>query len=390
MADSELAIALVGCGGMMGAHVRQGFQPLWEKGFRSFRIVACVDVNEAAAQKLADEIAAWQGTRPTVRGDVAALLAMDSVDAVDIVVPHHEHHTVAIACLEAGKHVLLEKPLAITLRAGRKILEAARRNKVVLSIAENYRRYPDQRAIRWAIRQGRIGQPQRVYWLDVFERRWYWGWRDHVELAGGGWTLDGGVHFADLMRYHVGEITEVTADMATFNPQRWRKVNEHEEPVTATIEDTTHALLRFENGAIGVWVEAITAPAKKIGTRVIYGTEGAIDLEAGLFLRGRDEPVSLKQLRDEFLASLTDDDREHLFPFGLMDGIAQEVHEFVVACQQGNLTVEVDGEEGYRSQAVCMAVYESATLRRPVKVARVMALKVEAYQHPINERWQIR
>jgi hypothetical protein len=53
------------------------------------------------------------------------------------------------------------------------------------------------------------------------------------------------------------------------------------------------------------------------------------------------------------------------------------------------LKVEVDGEEGYRSQAVCMAVYESAILRRPVKVARVMALKVEAYQRPFNERWQI-
>lgn len=390
MADSELAIALIGCGGMMGAHVRQGFQPLWEKGFRSFRIAACVDVNHEAAEAMANQIAEWQGMRPIVFQDVDALLASDSVDAVDIVVPHHEHHTVAVACLEAGKHVLLEKPLAITLRAGRRILEAARRNKLVLSIAENYRRYPDQRAIRWAIQQGCIGQPQRVYWLDVFERRWYWGWRDHGEFAGGGWTLDGGVHFADLMRYHVGEITEVTADMATFNPQRWRKVNEHEEPVTATIEDTTHALLRFENGAIGVWVEAITAPAKTIGKRVIYGTEGAMDLEAGLFLRGRDEPISRKQLRDEFLATLTDDERERLFPFGLMDGVAQEVHEFIVACLRDNPKVEVDGEEGYRSQAVCMAVYESATLHRPVKVARVMALKVEAYQRPFNERWQIR
>jgi predicted dehydrogenase len=112
-------------------------------------------------------------------------------------------------------------------------------------------------------------------------------------------------------------------------------------------------------------------------------------LEAGLFLRGRNEPIRREQLRDEFLASLNDDERERLFPFGLMDGIAQEIHEFVVACQQGNLKVEVDGEEGYRSQAVCMAVYESATLHRPVKVARVMALKVEAYQRPFNERWQI-
>lgn len=385
----SIGIALIGCGGMMGAHVRHGFQALWEKGFRPFRIVACVDVNETAAQKLADDIAAWQERRPTVLRDVGALLRMDSVDAVDIVVPHHEHHTVASACLEAGKHVLLEKPLAITLRAGRQIMEAAHRKGVVLSIAENYRRYPDQRAIRWAIQQGRIGQPQQVYWLDVTERRWYWGWRDHVELAGGGWTLDGGVHFADLMRYHVGEVVEVAAQMATFNPTRFRKVNEHEEPVTATIEDTTQALLRFDNGALGVWVETIAAPALKIGNRVVYGAEGALDLEAGLFVRGKDEPIPLSALREEFLAALSADERERLFPLGIMDGIAQEVHEFIVACLSGDPRVEVDGEEGYRSQAVCIAVYESATLRQPVSVAAVMALAVETYQHPLNERWHI-
>jgi predicted dehydrogenase len=67
---SELEVALIGCGGMMGVHVHQGFKPLWEKGFRPFRIVACVDVNENAAQKMADEIAQWQGTKPKVYSSV--------------------------------------------------------------------------------------------------------------------------------------------------------------------------------------------------------------------------------------------------------------------------------------------------------------------------------
>jgi len=387
---AEVSVALIGCGGMMEAHVRRGFRALWERGFQDFRIVACVDSNEMAAARMAESIAEWQGTRPSVYTCVDDFLAKEtSVHAVDISLPHYEHHTVAVACLEAGKHVLLEKPLAITLRAGRKIVEAAKRKGLVLSIAENYRRTPYHRAIRWAIRQGRIGEPQQVYWLDAFERRWYWGWRDHVELAGGGWTLDGGVHFADLMRYHVGEVTEVTAQMATFNPMRFRRRDEQEELIPATIEDTTHALLRFANGAVGVWVETISAPARKIGTHVIYGSEGAVDLDVGLFLRGRDEPVSLTELQEEFMASLSEEERERLFPWGLTDDIAQEVREFLIACAEGDPQVEVDGEEGYRSQGVCMAVYEAATLRQPISVTAVMALEVEAYQCSINERWQI-
>lgn len=385
-----LEIALIGCGGMMGVHVHRGFKQLWEKGFRPFRIVACVDVNEGAANRMADEIAQWQGLRPKVYTSVEDFLSREnSVNAVDISLPHHEHHTVAVACLESGKHVLIEKPLAITMRAGRKIIDAAKQRGLVLSVAENYRRSLQHRAINWAIKQGRIGEPRQVYWVDAFERLWYWGWRDHLEFAGGGWTLDGGVHFADLMRYHVGEVVEVAAQMASFNQKRIRKVDGNEEIVTATIEDTTQALLKFENGALGVWVEAITAPALKIGTRIIYGTEGAVDLDKGLFLRGRDEPVSFTQLGEEFLASLSDDEKERLFPLGLTDDIAQEVHEFVVACLADNPQVEIDGEEGYRSQAVCMAIYEAATLKQTISVADVMALRVEAYQRPINERWQI-
>ncbi|MCS7263465.1 MAG: Gfo/Idh/MocA family oxidoreductase [Armatimonadetes bacterium] len=387
---NELGIALIGCGGMMRVHVRKGFKQLWEKGFRPFKIVACVDVNENAIQKLADEIAQWQDLHPKVYTSVDDFIAREtSASAVDISLPHYLHHNVAIACLESGKHVLIEKPLAITMRAAKKIIEAAKNRSLVLSVAENYRRDPQQRSIKWAIKQGRIGEPKQVYWVDVFERLWYWDWRDHLEFAGGGWTLDGGVHFADLMRYHVGEVVEVSAQIATFNPNRFRKVNEHQELVTATIEDTTQALLKFENGALGVWVEAITAPARQIGTRVIYGTEGAIDLNAGLFLRNQDNPIPFAQLQEEFMASLSESDKERLFPLGVMDDIAQEVHEFITACLDNNPKVEIDGEEGYKSQAVCMAIYEAASLKQTISVADVMALKVEAYQRLLNERWQI-
>jgi len=194
--DDVVRIALVGCGGMMGSHVEHGYQQLWEKGIRTFRIIGCCDVEEDRARALAARVAVWQGEEPRTC----------EVQAVDISVLHSEHHRVAIPCLEAGKHVTIEKPLAITMRAGRRIIESAEKAGVVLQVAENYRRSPEMRAVRWAIRKGYLGQLRMLFWTDVSERLWHWGWRDDVEAAGGGWSMDGGVHFADLFRFFVGEV----------------------------------------------------------------------------------------------------------------------------------------------------------------------------------------
>ena len=107
--------------------------------------------------------------------------------------------------MEAGLHVTIEKPLAITLRPAKMMLDAAKRTKRLLHVAENYRRSPENRAIHWAIRQGRIGKPRMIYWIESASGSGT-GTARARDQAGGGWTLDGGVHFADLFRYHVGEV----------------------------------------------------------------------------------------------------------------------------------------------------------------------------------------
>jgi predicted dehydrogenase len=381
--SEPLSIALIGCGGMMQSHVH-GYRQLWEHGLREFRVVACCDVRLEAAESLAAQVADFQGQRPALYQNVQELLEREpDLQACDISVVHRDHHTVALPCLQAGKHVTIEKPLAITMRAGRLMLEAAAQAGVILHVAENYRRAPHERAINWALRQGRIGEPWMVYWLDAGLRLWYWTWREHRLQAGAGWTLDGGVHFADLFRYHLGPVEQVYAVTRAFWPHRYEKA----EPLggrllDVDVEDTMMAILQFErSGAIGEWVSCSVSHGWQWSKRAIYGSEGCLDWERGL--KTSTLELSREELVNEFMRSLSDEERELFFPRGLTDTVAHELKEFIDACLHG-APMETDGLEGYKAEAICYAVYESAATGKPVRVADVEALAVEEYQRDIN------
>lgn len=374
-------IGLIGCGGMMGAH-RRGMELLWEAGFRDFRVVAACDVDLARAEGMADAIAPWQGERPRVFGSVDDLLAQaPEVEAIDTCAVHRAHHEIAVPCLEAGKHLLIEKPLAMTLRAGRLILEAAASAGVKLQVAEQYRRRPQQRAINEAIRSGRIGDPRMLFWIETRERLWHWGWREEKFQAGGGWTLDGGVHFADQFRYHLGPIKTVSAVMRRFFPTRYRDRENLGDPVEVDVEDATIANLEFESGVIGQWAESNVAPGHPIGARVIYGSEGCIDFGQGL--KTRVEELTLDELTAQYLSALAEEEAERLYPHGVTDPVGSEIAEFVRAVR-GQGEIETDGWEGYRALAISMAVYESATVGRSVTLAEVESLELEEYQGELN------
>lgn len=157
------------------------------------------------------------------------------------------------------------------------------------------------------------------------------------------------------------------------------------DPVEATIEDTTMALLEFENGVTGVWVESIVSPGESLGVQRVYGDEGSLDFGKGLKLRGRDEPTSMDELKDEFLGQLSEEQSDTFFPRGIRNPLAHEVHEFAEACLRSG-SIETAGMEGFKAQAICMAIYESAALgMQPVTMKDVESLTIETYQRPLNE-----
>lgn len=282
----------------------------------------------------------------------------------------------------------------------------------LLHVFENYRLAPEERAIHWAIGRGMIGRPRILLWMDIGERKWYWDWRDHKEIAAGAWTIDGGVHHSDLFQYNLGNIRKVSAVMATYDSMRYAKFESmddynkavlekryayfrktrslkavdpstFEQPVEASVEDTTSAILEFENGVIGTWVVCRAAPGKVDRSNAIYGSEGAMFWGEGIYNARQELAVPLAELVRQFTAQLSDEARQVHFPYGVTDTLAIEWKQHFDAAA-GIRPVEVTPAIGYKAMAIPMAIYESATIGGPVLVKDVMDLKVEAYQGPLN------
>ena len=376
----KVQIAMLGCGGISGAHMR-GLKALWDKDIKVFEIAATCDIVEEKAIQRAKQAEEMQGTAPNVYTDVEDMLDKEpDLDAVDICSVHRAHHVLAVPCLNAGNHVIIEKPLAITMRTGRLILDAAERNGKLLAVAENYRRSLANRAVNWAIKQGMIGEPRLFLWQDVGERLGTWGWRDFKDQAGGGWVLDGGVHFTDLFRYHLGvEAQEVFALSRAYMPYRFQKPDAMQGRVDVTVEDTTFATIKFEDDIIVQWTTCRAAPGKGLSGRSIHGSEGSIDLSGNIAGRKEEQNIDARQLQTMYLLNISGDEKEKLFPSGVTDTIAIELKDFADAVLTGS-KLEVDGIEGFKDQAICMAVYESAALNRPVAISDIENCKIEEYQ----------
>lgn len=374
----RLNIALIGCGGMMGAHV-EAYRQLYTKGLRVFKIKAVCDIREFLAKEKASSIATFQEEEPRVYTDLANMLRNESLQAVDIALPHNVHHTVASMCLDEGLDVIIEKPLGITMRAAKVILEKADENNRVLAVAENYRRSPKNRAIRWAIEQGLIGEPRMVIWSSAGWEPRPWGWREDKYLAGGSWVFDGGVHLADLDRYQLmREATEVYAVQKTFDPVK--------DGVKVTVDDMTMAVIKYEGDVYAQWLWTRAAPGKVINLRVIYGSKGSIDND-GLFVQKESsvEIHGINMLVNKMFENLGPEEKARKFPMDIRDTVATELYDFYDSVVNRHKP-EVDGLEAYKDMAIPLGFYESAILKKPVSIRDVEELKIEEYQRDINEK----
>jgi UDP-N-acetyl-2-amino-2-deoxyglucuronate dehydrogenase len=194
---------------------------------------------------------------------------------VDICLPHDLHASVSIDCLRAGKHVLVEKPIAATLEEAGSMVEAAQKAGVVLMVAENEVYSPLYRSVRDLIAEGIIGKPALIqmtrgaYATEDYKKNRPW-FLD-AKRAAGGMMMSGGIHDVEKLRMIIGEITAVQALQA---PSRCAEMGG---------DDTGIAVLRFENGAIGTMIQsnsyknAITAAGEEIHRLRIDGELGSIE-----------------------------------------------------------------------------------------------------------------
>jgi predicted dehydrogenase len=396
-----IRLALVGCGGISQAHVA-GYDDLFRNGCSEFLVTACCDVIEGSARQRAHAITQFQDQEPQVFTDVAALIASGVAEAADVCVPHCFHHSVAISLLEGGLHVMVEKPVGVTVKASKKIIHAADTHRRLLATGENVRRDLASRACVWAInQQGLIGDVRMVSVQAIQHGPFDYEkpamkWRGVKLLTGGGMIMDSGAHFADMIQVLFGEVDDVCCTMNTYDDHIIEDAPVVGD-VRADVEDTWHAMIHFKNGPTVTWTYSRSFYGEGFRTAHYYGSEGTMsDLGfpfhpfqgGGTAILADGTVVSNEEIQAEYMTSLADEEKKSLFPYGVTDGFAIEVWDFVNAISTGRKP-EMDGYDGLRAKALCECCYESAAANKPVKFVDVIEGRIDAYQRPIDAYWNI-
>jgi predicted dehydrogenase len=270
-----LNVALVGTGFMGRTHsIAYAILPSFFPDLPPVRRKVVVDVSDELARKGAHQFGydEWAvGWEEVVR--------RPDIDIVDIVTPNDSHQPIADAALAAGKHVLCEKPLALTAAEARLMAERAARSPGVAMVVFNYRRCPAVMEAKRLIESGAIGQI--LTFRGLYLQDWAmpegtpWSWRFSAALAGSGALGDIGSHALDIAEFLVGDIVGVAAASETFVPSRPRPG--HAAPAPVDVDDCTIALLRFANGALGT-LEAsrFSYGRKNFLSFEISGTQGSL------------------------------------------------------------------------------------------------------------------
>ncbi|MDQ3856217.1 MAG: Gfo/Idh/MocA family oxidoreductase, partial [Chloroflexota bacterium] len=248
------------------------------------RMVAICGRDEAGVSAAAKQMG-WEGYET----DYHRLLERDDIGLIDVSTPGNTHFEVVMAAVEAGKHVICEKPLANTLDEARQMTEAANRAGVINMVNFNYRRAPAVQLAKQLIDSGRIGTIR--HWRAVYLQDWIIDtefplvWRLQKELAGSGALGDLGAHIVDLAHFLVGPIAEVSGATETFIKERptlaasdaGLGATAGAERGQVTVDDAAIALARFESGALGTFEATRFANGRKnYNSFEINGSEGSL------------------------------------------------------------------------------------------------------------------
>ncbi|MDP6038857.1 MAG: Gfo/Idh/MocA family oxidoreductase [Candidatus Latescibacteria bacterium] len=392
-------LALVGCGGIAGAHLRR-YEELIDRGENRFRIVATVDSDISRAKAFATQIDGKTGWGVNTYRNVEQLLnSENNLDGADICSPHGLHHVLGCELLKGGVNILCEKPIGVTVKATKKIIAAAERYKKIAANAEQCRRSVGQRTIHWAFHSGLLGDPRLWYairssWDDPSNHS-NWHWRVDRKLGGCGMVMDSGAHWVDTMRYWFGEVESVYARVEQIEQ---RSLKKGDRLVKDAREDFWTSIFNFNNGVVGTWSWTISAPGKGFTQLNLTGSKGTI-IDSDIFhpsasqARGEAQLLdgttySMPKLQSMFLDTLSQRKKNQLFPYGLTDGMALELWDFIDALSIGR-DVEIDAEEGLKSKAVSEAIYESGKTGQVVKVRDVVSGKINAYQRDVDRMWKL-
>jgi len=338
---------VIGAGGIASRRtIPEGIIPA-----RGAKLAAVMDVDAARAKAASERFGGvpWHG-------EIEPLLARDDVHAVYIATPTIAHAPQALAASGAGKHALVEKPLAMTVAEARRIAAAAKRKGVLVGTGFMMRHHGAHVKIRQLIERGTIGKPvlgraQLSCWYPPIEG----AWRQDPKLGGGGSFIDMGNHCFDLLEMFLGRAVEVHAFTASLV-----------HPYAS--EDTALVTFRFESGAVGVVDNLFNVPDEASKNVLeIYGSAGSIRCEGtiGQTPGGTVRLVAVKaggyDAQQQRGAA-----RERLVPFRKVNTYRAEIEDFTRAIRTGGRPA-VPIEDGIWNMRVVEAAYRSARTGRVAK-----------------------
>jgi len=280
----------------------------------------------------------------------AALLARRDVEVVCICTPSGLHAEQTLSAALAGKHVMVEKPIALTLADADAMIHTCRQSKVLLGVALQRRTDPGFAAAQSAIASGALGRLiLGCVTVPYLRTQGYYesaAWRGTWELDGGGALMNQGIHLLDLLLWYLGDVAEVQAQMTTLAH-------------AIEVEDCVSANVRFANGALGS-VVATTAAAPGYPHRVeVYGERGGMQIEGEQMVRWESERIphfpGIALSPAEKTAGGAGSS-----PRGIsITGHQRLIADLVSAIREKRQPV-VPGEEGRRSLSLVLAIYEAA------------------------------
>jgi predicted dehydrogenase len=357
METQHLRIGVIGAG--IGELHLAGYSKL-----PRVEIVALAGLDDERVRRVAAEYQV-----PQIYRDYQDLLSAPGIDAVSVCLPNILHAPVTIDALQAGKHVLVEKPLARNVDEGRAMIEAAQAADRVLMIAFNHRYRADVQWIKQYIESGALGKIYyaKAHWMRRAGIPRLGSWFVSKEQAGGGPLVDLGVHVLDIAMYLIGEPRPLAVSANTyaeFGPRGlkgWDLRSQFSNEQRAyEVEDLATAFIRLEGGAT-LLLEASWATHSAAGDDfgvTLYGTEGGVEL----MVRNYTHENTVRVFHD--IAGVPTDAAPKLRKAGGHDAVTER---FVAAVLDGAPRLP-GAEEGLRRAAIIDACYRSAAAGHEVLV----------------------
>jgi len=345
----EIGFGIVGCGMIAEFHAKA------LAAVKGGRLVGVMSRSEEKARKTGAQFGVPHFT------ELKKLLAAPGLDVVCITTPSGSHLEPAVDAANAGKHVVCEKPLEITLDRIDKLVAACEKNKAKLGAIFQARFGEGAQTVKKAVQAGRFG---RLTLCDCYVKWWrtqqYYddgGWRGTWKLDGGGALMNQSIHAIDLLQWLVGKPSEIAGFTGTLAHQR------------IEVEDTASAALKYPNGALGV-IEGTTAVHPGFAKRVeISGDKGSVILEDDriLFWKFENETPEDEAIRQKFaqagaIGGGASDPRAIS-----TEGHRMQLQDMVDAIREKR-EPRIPGREGRNAVEIILAVYRSAKEGKAVRL----------------------